>query len=136
MRRRTACTFASNNLPVHTLGTRGSGTHVNFPALVAQEEGDCILATDELAVGRTVAIVVGADSLLLLIAVGTCGDVAEEEPTRSSGLPVRHADREGGIAVAVDAILSAAAGIHLARVNGLVGVCGCEAEDGGEADHE
>lgn len=120
----------SNDLPVITLGARGSRTHVDFTAVVADEEGGGIVAANELAVGRTVAIVVGADSLLVRIAVSPCGDVAEEEQLRSSGL-VGHANGEGGVAVAVDAIASAAVGAHLAGAIGLVGVCGCEAEGGG-----
>ena len=95
--------------------------------MVAQEEGDAIAAANELAIGRTVAIVVGADSLLVHVAVGPLGDGAKEEFFQSPGL-VGHANRECGAGVAVDAIASAAGG------GGAAGACGCKAKDGSEAD--
>ena len=88
-----------------------------------------------MAVGGTVAVVVGADPVLIRVAVGALGDGAEVELFRSSEL-VGHADREGRGGVAVDAIGSAAGGGDLARAYGLVRVCGCKVEDGGEADQE
>ena len=135
MRRRAALAIAGENLPVHTLGAGGSGTHVDSTVVGAHEEGDGVGAADELAVGGTVAVVVGADPVLFRVAVGALGDGAEEELFRSSEL-VGHADGEGRGGVAVDAIGSAAGGGRLARAYGYVRVCGCKVEDGGEADQE
>ena len=129
MRGRAALASASKYPPINTLSARGSGTHVDSTAIGAFEEGDAIVAANELAIGRTVAIVIGANSLLVHIAVGTLGDGAEIKLLQLSEL-VRHADREGGGRVAEDAIGSAAGGCGPARG------CGCKAKDGGEADQD
>ena len=127
MRGRGAWAIASNNLPINTLSARSSGTHVDLTAVVAQEEGDGIAAANESPVGRTVAVVVGADSVLVHIAVGPLGDGTEVEFFRSSEL-VGHAYRESGGRVAEDAIGSAAGGCGPARARG------CKVNNGSEAD--
>ena len=121
------------NLPIDTLSARSSRTHVDTTVISAHEESDGVGAADELAVGRAVAEVDGADPVLFRVAVGALGDGAEVELFRCSEL-VGHADGEGRGGVAVDAIGAAAGGGHLAGVYGYLRVCGCKVEDGGEAD--
>ena len=127
MRGRGAWAIASNNLPIDTLSARSSGAHVDLSAVVAQEEGDGIVAANESPVGRTVAVVVSADSVLVHITVGPLGDGAEVELFCSSEF-VGHADREGGGRVAEDAVGSAPTGC------GPLRGCGCEVKDGSEAE--
>ena len=87
-----------------------------------------------MTVGRAVAVVVGADSVLLRVTVGAWGDVAEEEVLSSRG--GGHAERERVGGIAVDAV-GAAAGLAGDRAGGCrAGCCGCKAEDGGEAEEE
>ena len=88
-----------------------------------------------MAVRSAIAIVVGADSHLFRIAIGTLGDGAEVELLESSKL-VRHADRESRRGVAVDSVLAAAGWASDETGAEWVGVRGCNAKDGGQADEE
>ena len=87
-----------------------------------------------MAIRRAVAVVVGADSVLLHVTIGACGDGAKVEVLGSRRGGYTERERAGG--VAKDAV-SAAAGLAGDGAGGIwVGCCRCEAEDGGEADEE
>ena len=87
------------------------------------------------AVDRAVAGVIGTDSLLVLIAVGASGDGAEEEVLSLSAL-AGHADREGAVGVAEDAVGAAACDAGDVDGRGRMGFCGHKTKDGGKADEE
>ena len=87
-----------------------------------------------MAVGGAVAIVVGADSFLVLVAVGAWGNGTEVEVFGPA--LVWDAEREGAGGVAVDTI-GTAAGLAGDRAGGgWTGLCGDDAKDGCEAEEE
>lgn len=88
-----------------------------------------------MAVGRAVAIISSTDSLLIRVAVGALGDIAEVE-VLSSSAGTWHAKGKVARGVAVDAV-GAAASLTGDRAGGFWARSrGCEPTDGGEADEE
>lgn len=121
-------------MAIDTLGSSGRGTEVDQTSLVTDEEGGAVSPAEDLAIGGAIAVVVGADSVLFRVAVGTLGDGAEEEVLRSGS--VGDADGECAGGVTVDAV-GAAAGLAGDGVGGRwAGVRGCKANDGGEPEEE
>ena len=98
--------------------------------MIADEERGAVGPAEQLAIRSTVAVVVCADVVGRGVAVGALGDGAEVVVLRAGG----GGDAEGEVAraVAVDAV-DAAAGV---AGDGEAGGCGCETEDGGEAEEE
>ena len=87
-----------------------------------------------MAVGGAVAIVVGADSFLTLVAVGALSDRAKVIVLGSGD--GRNAEREGIWGIAVDAIGAATGIAGNGAAGNRPGVCRREIEDGSEAEDE
>ena len=104
--------------------------------MVAAEEGPTPTPTEELTVGCAVSKVVGADSFLLHITVGTLGDGPEVVVFRSAA--GGHAEGERLWAVAVDAVGAAAGFAGDGAARGEAGDkargCGCQGGKGGKAE--
>lgn len=87
-----------------------------------------------MTVGRAVAVVVRADSVLVRVAVGAGGDGAKVEVFGSGG--AGHAEGESVCRVAVDAVGTAAGFAGDGAGGGGAGSGGCEAGGGGEAEED
>ena len=86
-----------------------------------------------MAVGCAISIVVGADSFLDRVAIGTLGDRAEVEVLSSAG-GGRDAEREGVGGGAIDAVGTAAGLASNGAGGGRAGICRREIEDGSETE--
>ena len=94
-----------------------------------------VFTAEELPVGSTVAVVVGANPLLIRVAVGALGDGAEEEVLCATG-GCGNTEAEGVWAVAVDAIGTATCIPDDGACGCWAGLGRCEAKDGGKAEEE